>query len=335
MAPSSSREARSARREALKSKLAAHNIGTTRKNTSGKVTKSSAASQSKSKNAKNVEKALAKQAQPELKPEHKQELEPKAEPIQEPTQEPVEEPVEEPVTEPVKESIQETSEAPKETSQEIVEEVSQEATEENDPEQDAYVQDFEETSFGNYPEPAEIPLPAPQNPMRSTSRLDFTNLEIYPEFPSTEVPDLDSPDTPNSSPMLSPSTPSDSGENDDCDVEDYLNCDNDPESSTPTDEKNNMNKENMNDDLTHSVVRTRRALMCFSGTKPLHHPFHSSFNPNKRTLMAAWRTMAPDYLAGPREAYIHSVLLAAASLNQRSMLSGGARQTMSPGMNSY
>lgn len=327
MAPSSSREARSARREALKSKLAAHNIGTTRKNCSGKVTKNTSAPKSKSQGAKEVEKALSKQAQPE----HNQE-EPKVESVEESKEESIEEPKVESIdnfkAESKEESTEELVQEPKEASKEEPKETPELNI--TDPEQDAYVQDFEETSFGNYPEPAEIPLPAPQSPKRSAPRLDFSNLEIYPEFPSTEVPSLESPDTPISSPLLSPSTPNDDVEQDECDIEDYINCDNESETSAPTDTKNNMNI-----DLIHTAGRTRRALMCFSGTKPLHHPFHSSFNPNKRTLMAAWRTMAPDYLAGPREAYIHSVLLAAASLNQRSMLSGGARQTMSPGMNTY
>ena len=56
------------------------------------------------------------------------------------------------------------------------------------------------------------------------------------------------------------------------------------------------------------------------------------YTPNKRSVLAAYWTVAPDMVVSTREAYEHSVLLAAASLNHRSMLSGRARQTMAPAM---
>lgn len=76
----------------------------------------------------------------------------------------------------------------------------------------------------------------------------------------------------------------------------------------------------------------RKVPFCVYQARNDVHPVSSTFNPQNRTLLAAWQTMAPDVQFGTRDAYVRAVLLAAASLTQRSLISGRARETMAPAL---
>lgn len=84
--------------------------------------------------------------------------------------------------------------------------------------------------------------------------------------------------------------------------------------------------------MTEDIAPKRKVPFCTYQSRNDVNPVSATFNPHNRTLLAAWQTMASDVQFGTRDAYIRAVLLAAASLNQRSLISGRARETMAPAL---
>ncbi|GMM49462.1 hypothetical protein DASB73_004200 [Starmerella bacillaris] len=83
-----------------------------------------------------------------------------------------------------------------------------------------------------------------------------------------------------------------------------------------------------NTNSTHETTTKRKPLFTFYNQRV--NCVSGSFDPPTSTLIAALRVMARDGHPGTREAYYESALLAAVGLNQHSLVSGKARQTMAP-----
>lgn len=92
---------------------------------------------------------------------------------------------------------------------------------------------------------------------------------------------------------------------------------------------------NSDDDaLTIDDTQSKRRVPIFGFRDSQTKNNDVSLNTSKRTLLAALRTMAADIQPDTSDDYLDSVLITATGFNQRSLISGRARETMAPGVES-
>ena len=182
-----------------------------------------------------------------------------------------------------------------------------------------YFSEFEAASQGEYPEPEPeavqptLPSPEVEAEKRASQPVSPLLLDNSPDFSAPADFSQFSFDS------LDCSFPLDGEEHtvDDKGIEEYISYGEDNTDTTDTG--------------TEYLMDQRRPF-CLYRTRTQVSPVSTTFNPNKRTLLAALETVAADSQYVSRDDYIRSVLVAAESLNQRSMVSGLARQTMAPAL---